>query len=411
MSILDSIAVLVTITALFSFINYRFFKLPTTIGVMLTGLLMSALLSLAGTFGIESWQNAAREFMEGMDFNTALMKVMLSFLLFAGALHVDLERLSEQKLIIASLATAGVLVSTFLVGIFSFYVFQLAGYEIPLIYCFLFGALISPTDPIAVLGILKKAGVSKSLETKITGESLFNDGIGVVVFAVILGLVEQKIDPGFSVIAGLFVQEAVGGIIFGLLLGYIAYYILRKTDQYQVEILITLAVVLGGYSLAARLHTSGPLAMVVAGLILGNKGRQFAMSEVTVEHLDSFWELVDEILNAVLFVFIGLEILVLVNPQNYILPSALMVPVVLLARYISVGFPVFLLKFKRSFSKGVVGILTWGGLRGGISIALALTLPESEERNLILTVTYTVVCFSILVQGLSLGKMFSKQEG
>ena len=234
MNVLDSIAVLVSVTAVFSFLNYKYFRLPTTIGVMLIGMLFSVMLTLAGALGIESWQEMARDFMAGMDFNTALMRVMLSFLLFAGALHVNLERLAEQKLIITSLATVGVVTSTIIIGFLSFYVFKMTGHEISLIYCLLFGALIYPTDPIAVLGILKKAGVSNSLETKITGESLFNDGIGVVIFAVILGLVEKKIELTLGTIAGLFLQEAVGGIIFGLLLGYSAYYILRKTDQYQV---------------------------------------------------------------------------------------------------------------------------------------------------------------------------------
>jgi CPA1 family monovalent cation:H+ antiporter len=278
------------------------------------------------------------------------------------------------------------------------------GLGLPFIYCLLFGALISPTDPIAVLSILKTTGAPKSLETKITGESLFNDGIGVVVFLVLLGVATGgELTAGH--VAGLFLQEAVGGLVFGLLLGALGYYLLKNVDEYQVEVLITLALVMGGYSLAAALHLSGPIAVVVAGLMIGNHGRQLAMSEQTRQNLDTFWELLDEILNAVLFVLIGLELLLITYHQEYLIASVLLIPIVLLARFISVGVPIKLFSLRRTFTRNVTKLMTWGGLRGGISVALALSLPEGPERDLILAVTYSVVIFSIAVQGLTIAPL------
>jgi len=400
---LQIIALLVSLTALLSYANHRLLKLPTTIGVMLIALLVSLALIAAGAFGydVRSW---AEQVVGRIDFNEALMHGMLSFLLFAGALHVDLSQLAQQKLIVGTLATAGVLLSTVLVGSAMYVLLPLAGFAVPYIWCLVFGALISPTDPIAVLGILKGARVPKSLELKVTGESLFNDGVGVVVFLVLLEIATRDVGISASAIALLFAVEAVGGLLLGLGLGALTYWMLKSVDNYQVEVLLTLALVMGGYALAAALHTSAPIAIVVAGLVIGNQGRSFAMSDTTREHLDTFWELIDEILNAVLFVLLGLEILVLSFRGETLAAGLLTIPVVLLARWISVSLPVLAMRRWRSFTPGAVTVMTWGGLRGGISVALALSLPASgEARELLIAMTYVVVVFSILVQGLSVG--------
>ena len=410
MEMLDLAALLLTLAAIFSYINFRFLKLPTTIGIMLIAMLISISLVVLGHCGFEGIQNKATVVLEGIDFNKALMHGMLSFLLFSGALHVNLEDLAQHKWIISILATFGVVMSTFIVGSIAWIVFLLIGLKLPFIYCLLFGSLIAPTDPIAVIGILKKAGVPKSLETKITGESLFNDGVAVVVFLVIMGIVTGGHDVTAGHIMLLFMEEAVGGVLFGLAIGWIAYRMLKSVDNYQVEVLITLALVMGGYALANAIHVSGPIAMVVAGIFIGNRGRLFAMSEKTREHLDSFWELIDEILNAVLFLLIGLEILVLTVKGNYLIAGLIMIPVVLLARFISVGVPVTFMRRVRDFSPHAVKIMTWGGLRGGISVALALSIPNGPEREALLTVTYIIVIFSILVQGLTIERFVSSKQ-
>ena len=405
MNIFDIAAILITASALFSFINDRYIKLPTTIGLMLIALLASLLLLSAGKLGLGQIQTQAKDFLADIDFNEALMEGMLSFLLFAGALHINLANLAKQKWIIGSLATVGILTSTFIVGGLSYYLLGWLGIELPFIYCLLFGALISPTDPIAVLGILKTANAPKTLETKIAGESLFNDGMAVVVFIVLLGIATGGEHVTAGHIALLFLEEAVGGVLFGLLIGWLAYLMIKSVDNYQVEILLTLALVMGGYSLATEIHVSGPVAVVVAGLLIGNHGRMLAMSEHTREHLDTFWELLDEVLNAVLFVLIGLEVLVLTFTTELLLASVVLIPVVLGARLVSVAIPIHLLSLKRAFSPGVIKILTWGGLRGGVSVALALALPAGEPREIILAITYVVVVFSIVVQGLSIGRL------
>jgi len=411
MSIINTIAILVSLAAIFSYINYRFLKIPSTIGLLVIALLMSLGIVILGKFGLPIADHA-KTFLKEIDFNEALMQGMLSALLFAGALHVHLEELVKQKWVVAILASVGVIASTFMVGFASYGIFGLLGLDIPLIYCLLFGSLISPTDPIAVLGILKTVGAPKSLETKIAGESLFNDGVAVVVFLVLLSFAGGGEGHGGEHatldamgIAMLFGQEAIGGTIFGLIIGYITFRMLASIDNYQVEVLLTLGLVLGGYALASAIHVSGPIAIVVAGLMIGNKGRKYAMSDKTREHLDNFWELIDEILNAMLFVLIGLEVLVLTFNTQYLIAGAIMIPVVLLIRFISVGVPVSLLKLRQSFSPKIVRILTWGGLRGGISIALVLTLPAGHEREALLVITYVIVIFSILVQGLTVGKL------
>ena len=403
-------AILITLSALFSYINHRFIGLPTTIGVMLIALLLSLALILIGKLGFTRLEDVAESALLAVDFDETLMHGMLSFLLFAGALHVDLGKLKQQKWLITSLATIGVLLSTGIVGVLSWVVLDWLGIGIPFIYCLLFGSLISPTDPIAVMATLKTVGIAKSLETKIAGESLFNDGVGVVVFLVIGGLAMNPGDVSFESASLLFVQEAIGGLVFGLALGYGGYLLLRSVDNYQVEVLITLAMVTGGYALALALHLSGPIAIVVAGLLIGNRGRVLAMSDQTRDHLDTFWELVDEILNAVLFVLIGLEVLILQFNREYLIAGLLMIPVVLLARTVSVGLPVSLLKLKREFSPHVVKILVWGGIRGGISVALALSLPPGSMRDVIVAITYVVVVFSITVQGLTIGKLAERVQ-
>jgi len=411
MSIINTIAILISLAAVFSYINYRFLKIPSTIGLLAIALLMSLSIVVMGKFGLPI-EDHAKELLKGIDFNEALMQGMLSALLFAGALHVHLEELVKQKWVVAILASVGVIASTFMVGYASYFIFGLLGLDIPLIYCLLFGSLISPTDPIAVLGILKTVGASKSLETKIAGESLFNDGVAVVVFLVLLSFVggadgahggHGQLDA--MGVAVLFGQEVIGGTIFGLVIGYITFRMLASIDNYQVEILLTLGLVLGGYAMASALHISGPIAIVVAGLMIGNRGRKHAMSDKTREHLDNFWELIDEILNAMLFVLIGLEVLILTLDTQYLLAGVIMIPVVLLIRFIAVGIPVSILKLSHTFTPKIVRILTWGGLRGGISIALVLTLPAGEHREALLVITYVIVIFSILVQGMTVGKL------
>ena len=397
-------AMLLTLSALFSYINVRYVKLPTTIGLMVIALVASLGLLTAGLLmpAIKPW---AVGLLEQIDFDQTLLHGMLSFLLFAGALHVNIDDLMEQRSVIGILATAGVLTSTLIIGGLSYLVLHLLGLELRLIDCLLFGALISPTDPIAVLGILKTTQAPKSLETKIAGESLFNDGIGVVIFLVLLRIAEGGGNVSIAYVLGLFAQEALGGAILGFCLGWLAYVMLKRLDNYQVEILITLSLATGGYALAEALHLSAPIAVVIAGLFIGNHGRRCAMSDKTREHLDTFWELVDEILNAVLFVLIGLEILVLTVYERELLAAMLLIPLVLLARFISVGGPITILRGYRTFSPHTVKIMTWGGLRGGISVALALSLPPSPAREVILTITYVIVVFSIVVQGLTIGRL------
>ena len=404
MKLFNILAILITLSAGFSYLNHRFIRLPNTIGLMIMALLVSLGLALLGpfSFGLKA---EAQRLLANIDFDETLLHGMLSFLLFAGALHVNLSDLAKQKWIIGLLATVGVLGSTFSMGFISRWVLGLLGIEMPLIDCLLFGALISPTDPIAVLGILKKVGVPESLETKITGESLFNDGVAVVIFLIFLEIATGTREVTTASVVGLFAKEALGGVVFGLIIGWIAYRMLKSIDNYQVEVLITLALVTGGFALADELHISGPIAIVVAGLLIGNHGRLLAMSDLVRDHLDNFWELVDEVLNAVLFVLIGLEVLALTFSREYFIAGVLFIPLLLVVRFLSVGGPVLIMRRFRTFSPKVVTILTWGGLRGGISVALALSLPPGKHRELILAMTYIIVVFSIVVQGLTIGKL------
>lgn len=405
------ISILVILAAAFGYINVRFFKLPNAIGLMLITILFTL-----GIFAISYFDStlldAERYIIRQIDFKSVLLDIMLSFLLFAGALHTNFEQLKVQRWPVLVFSTLGVLVSTFLVGTVVYFMLQIIGLQVQFIYCLLFGALISPTDPIAVLGILKKAGVPKKLETKIVGESLFNDGVGVVIFLTIFQIADLGIANVETLdVAKLFVQEVIGGILLGGALGWITFRLMRSIDDYDIEVIITLAAVMGGTLLAHEFHVSAPLAVVTAGLIIGNDTvRSSAMSATTETYVDKFWELIDILLNTILFVLIGMEMLVLALEGKYILAGLLAIPIVLLCRYVSLLLPINFFKKKLNFVPKTNLIMTWGGLRGGISIALALGLTEAMHRDLFLVVTYIVVVFSILVQGLTVGKLVKKIE-
>lgn len=411
MDILTLASVLISVSALFAWVNYKVFKLPTTIGIMLISLAFSVVLVLLSRFGVESGFDYARSFLGNLDFNRTLMEGMLSWLLFAGALHVNLSELLDKKLVVGILASVGVVASTVMIGYAAWYLLGLLGLSIPFIYCLLFGALISPTDPVAVMGVLKSAGATKSLETKIAGESLFNDGVAIVVFLVIYGIAVNGQTPDFMQVSQMFLHEAVGGAIWGLVIGTVVLHMLKQVDNYQVEVLLTLGLVGGGQAVATALHVSGPIAIVVAGLIIGNQGRRDAMSATTRKNLDTFWELLDEILNAVLFLMIGLEVILIDFDFRHVQAGLLFFVIVIVARSIAVGVPVSILKLRREFHPHVVKILTWGGLRGGISVALALSLPAGPERDTIVAITYIIVICSIVIQGLTVQKLVAFAAG
>jgi CPA1 family monovalent cation:H+ antiporter len=407
-SLFHTIAVLLVLAALFSYINYRYIGLPASVGLIVMALALSFSLEAMGALGF-AMEGHAAHLLAAINFNQTVLHGMLGFLLFAGALHVNLHELARQRWAVLLLATVGVILSTLLIGFLTWWMLSMAGIRLSLLSCLLFGALISPTDPIAVLSILKSINAAKSLEMQIVGESLFNDGVAVVLFLVLLGVAASGEHATLGEVAGLFAKEAVGGVIFGLIAGGFAFWLLRGVDHYPVAIMITLALVTGGYDLAEVLHVSAPIAMVVAGLIIGNHGRHLAMTDTTRHHLDVFWELVDEILNAVLFVLIGLEVLVVVYTSAHLIASLIAIPIVLLARFVSVGLPMGLLRRVQEFSSNAVTILTWGGLRGGVSVALALSLPAGHDRNFIVPITYAVVAFSIIVQGLTIGKLLARE--
>lgn len=402
MTLFNIISILLVISAFFGYLNYHYIKLPRTIGLMVITLFFSIALIILRSFGIVI-DEQAKQLVYSIDFNTTLLQWMLCFLLFAGALHLNIDDLKEQKWTIGIFSTLSLVISTLLIASFTFFLFKFINYDIKYIYCLLFGSLISPTDPIAVLGIIKKAGTPKNLETNIIGESLFNDGVGVVLFLVLLGSITGETHGNsLTDILFLFIREAIGGCVLGFIFGWLTYKMLKTIDDYQLEIIITLALVTGGYALASALHVSGPLAIIIAGLVIGNHVSSFETSEKTREHLYMFWELIDEILNAVLFILIGLEILILKFSTQYIIPVLVIVPAVLLARFISLGIPISLLKMANEFIPNATRIMTWGGLRGGLAVALALSLPKSMERDIILVMTYGIVVFSILVQGLTI---------
>ncbi len=408
MQLYNALAVITVLAAVSGYINYRFIKLPDIIGVMIISLVASLAI-----FGIGLVQpgifREATIFIRSIDFHTILIKIMLSFLLFAGAIHVKAAKLKQESVSILTFSTLSVIISTAIVGSLLYFLCHIFQQSIAFIYCLLFGALISPTDPIAVLGILRHAKLPATLEVKITGESLFNDGVGIVVFVCLYQVAEAGIGQlSVTNVIFLFLRQAGGGLLLGAALGYAGFLLLKTIDYYQVEVMITLAIVMGGYLLADKLDVSGPLAMVVAGIITGNKTRDTAMSDISREYIEKFWSLVDNLLNAILFLLIGLEMLVIpFHPTLFWLGLA-SIPIVLLARYISVALPIGLLKYKTCFEKNAIGILTWGGLRGGLSVALALSVPSEMSGNLFIVITYLVVLFSIIVQGLTIGK-FAKR--
>lgn len=410
MDIFHLISILIVLSAGFAYINFRFLKLPNVIGLMLVSLIFSIVILISGYF-FPAFRTAITVRFESINFSELLLEGMLSFMLFAGAIHIKLQDLKKERLSILLFSTISVLLSTFIVGFFAYYLLHALGLHIDLKSAFLFGALISPTDPIAVMSILKTAGISKSLETKIAGESLFNDGVAVVIFITIyqLSLPGAKLDAGS--IALLFTQEAIGGLLMGMALGFLGYKLMASIDNYQVEVLITLAIVMGGYTLASQIHVSGPLAMVAAGLVTGNRGKTHGMSDITREYIDKFWELIDEILNAVLFVLIGFELLVIETYTLVIVAGFILIFVVLITRYISIWLPSIAIRRHEKITRPTLYILTWGALRGGISIALALSMDPSMYRDVWVTITFIIVCFSILVQGLTIGKFAQKVRG
>jgi CPA1 family monovalent cation:H+ antiporter len=401
---LNIVAILLVLTAVFSYINQRYLKWPMTIGVMTIALVLSLAIIGLDKLGFQTPRGHEHALLNSIDFTEVLMQGMLSFLLFAGALHVDINQLRRVAWQVGVLALIGTAISTLIIGYGSWQLLGALGIAVPLVYCLLFGALISPTDPIAVLGVLKSAHVPQSVEATIAGESLVNDGVGVVLFALLLEMLQTGVAPTLGAGLVLFAREALGGMAFGVGVGYFVYRVLRTIDDPQVEVLITLATVVGGYALAHALHVSGPLAMVAIGLLIGNTGRAFAMSARTRERLDLFWQMLDEMLNGVLFVLIGLEFAVIEFPPGSSVAVVLVVALCLLARYLVVGLPTSVGRrwFGLPARSGL--LLTWSGVRGGISVALALSMPPGPERNLILMLTYTVVVFSILVQGLTVGR-------
>lgn len=402
----ETLGLLLTIAALFAYVNHRWIRLPATIGLMAIALALSVILIALDRAGVAQLAPLAHGILDRIALDRTLLHGMLGALLFAGALHVDLNDLREQKLPIAILALGGTLLSTFVVAALVQLALAGLGVPLPFLHCLLFGSLISPTDPIAVLDILKRAKIPRALEIQIAGESLFNDGIAVVVFLTIAGMIDGSGRAAASDIAILFLREAVGGAIFGLAIGYLAYRLIRSIDHYQTELLITLALVVAGYAAAERLHVSAPIAAVVSGLLIGNHGRALGMSEVTRENLDRFWSLIDEILNAILFVLVGFELIRVHFAGGTLAAGLCAVGIVLFARALSVSVPVAVLSRIRPLPRGSLAILTWGGLRGGVSVALALSIPTSDgARSLIVGMTWVVVVFSILAQGLTLARV------
>ncbi|HEY8660306.1 MAG TPA: sodium:proton antiporter [Hanamia sp.] len=408
MEIYNIITLIIVLTAIFGYINFRFIKLPGTIGIMLISLIASLVVIGIGTI-FPIFFAKTIESIKTIDFNIIVLKIMLSFLLFAAAIHIDVKKLKSERMAIITFSTIGVLISTLVVAALLFLTTNLFGLSVNFLYCLLFGALISPTDPIAVIGILKKAKIPSSLETKISGESLFNDGVGVVLFITFYEIAKIGLDnTSLWDVIWLFIKEAGGGILLGWLLGYLGYWALKSIDNYVVEVMITIAIVMGGYSIADKLDVSGPLAMVIAGIITGNKSMDLGVSDVTRDYLNKFWEMMDEVMNAILFLLIGFEMLIVAFNFTLLWLGCITILIVLFARYISVKLPIMVLKKQKPFEKNAIPILTWGALRGGISVALALSVPKYMYGEMFVTITYIVVLFSIIVQGLTIGKFAKK---
>ena len=413
MTLFEIGALLLGLSAVFGFINHYWIKLPHTIGLVLMALAASAMIIVADLIVPQfDIAKTATDQLNSIDFADTLMEGMLSLLLFAGAVHIDFDELAQRKWAIGMMATFGVITSTFLMGGLFYFIMQLAGAPIPFIWALVFGALISPTDPVAVLGLLKTIKIPPLLKAKIAGESLFNDGVGVVVFTIMVAIAAGGSGHGDEIGAldavRLFLGEALGGALLGIISGYIAYWAMRRIDEHNIEVLITLALVFVSYAIALRFHLSGPIAVVVAGLFIGNHGARFAMSDNTREHVFQFWELSDEILNSVLFLLIGLEVLVVARDLLHLPVAIAAIPAALFARYVAVAIPIKLLSVREKFTDGSIAILTWGGLRGGISVALALSLPPVAEKPVILAATYAVVVFSIVVQGLTMKRLVQR---
>jgi CPA1 family monovalent cation:H+ antiporter len=409
MSFFEWTAALLVLSAVFAYLNYRLIRLPTTIGVMLLAMLASLVLLGVGHF-YPALSDRAAATLSHVDFEKFLLHGALSLLLFAGSLHIDIGELRENRGPILLLSTVGTVLSTFIIGGATWVLLKLLHIDLPFMHCLLLGALISPTDPIAVLGIMKTANTSRSLQIQVAGESLFNDGIGVVVFLSLLDIARgEPLQPGH--VTRLVFSEAIGGAGFGVACGWVVYRLIRGIDQYEVEVLLTIALATGVYAAAERLEFSAPIAVVTAGLFIGNRGRTSAMSEQTTRHLDLFWSLIDDFLNAVLFLLIGLEMLVIPISQHILIAIACVIPVVLLARFGTVAAVLLPLRRFRQFERGTIAILTWAGLRGGISIALALSVPAEMNGHILVALTYGVVLFSILVQGLTVGALVRRFSG
>ncbi|KDN55406.1 cation:proton antiporter [Flavobacterium seoulense] len=415
MELYYTFSVLIVLASFFAYLNLRFLKLPGTIGIMIIAMLVSVGIRVLGDSYFPDTTKEFFQLIKEFDFNEILMGAMLNFLLFAGALHVNMSDLKEQKVPIIIYSTVSVVLSALIISILLYNIAPIFGIQIPYIFCLVFGTLISPTDPIVVLGVLKQAKVPKRIETKIVGESLFNDGVAVVMFAVVLKMAtDPTFDMSFGSIAWLFAKEGIGGLLLGAVLGFSASNVMKKIDDYKVSVLITLSIVMGGFLIAQSLHVSSPLAMVIAGLIIGNYGKKVAMSEETKDYLEKFWELIDEILNAILFLFIGFELLLLPDLNKQLLTGFVAIFIVLFSRIASIVLPwkfFDIFKFfgiKSAYNKGSLMVLVWGGIRGGVSIALVLSMPDGEYKNLLLEVTYIVVLFSIVVQGLTVGKLAKK---
>ncbi len=412
MTPLDIITLLIFLAAMFTFINARFLKLPSTIGLMVISLVVSlTIVSLGAIF--PSITEVAQATFKEYDFSKVLLDIMLSFLLFAGAMHVNVRKLKEESMPIVFMATIGTLLSTFIVGTLMYYIFPVLGLPVDYVYCLLFGALISPTDPIAVLAILKTAGVSKQISITIEGESLFNDGVGVVVFLTILQIANKGVSQVTPLeVVELFGVEVIGGLFLGAIIGYLGLLLLNavENDHVELEVLITLALVMTGTWIATHIHVSAPLVMVVLGLFIGREGKSEILRKVTGDYVYKFWHLIDEALNAILFVLIGFQVLVISLKIDFILAGIVAIAIQLFSRAICVGVPMFAGLGKR-FPKGTAAVLTWGGLRGGISVALALSLPAFEAKPLIVSITYVVVVFSILVQGMTIKNVIKMTVG
>ena len=397
----------IALVAVFGYFNHRFVKLPDAIGITAIGVVVSIAAILVGRVDA-SLAPAVRHVIAGFDFPGTLLHGVLGLLLFAGSLHIQADDIAKEKWLILVLSTVGVIVSTAIVGAAFFAVTQWLGLGVPLLYCLLFGALISPTDPVAVLAVIRRVGVPKSLETRIAGESLFNDGTGVVVFLTLLALAASgtRVDVGATAL--LFATEVVGGTLYGLAVGYLGFRMLRSIDSYAVEILITLALATAGYAVAEAIHVSAPIAVVLMGLIVGNRGKREAMSDQTQQRLFDFWQVLDELLNLLLFGLVGLQMMTLTFSAARLAAAACAIVIVLIARLVSVSGPLLATPRLRLLRGPAIAIMTWGGLRGGISIALALSLPEFGGREAVISSTYAVVIFSILVQALTLRRVIAR---